>query len=170
MLRARQGFEDVYCWLLKQGDVTMILTIAAVSDICFLGERCSGYRLTDGGVTRSVGARSLMDGDFLKIYISMRVFGWTFDTAFAAFSDLLVIRWVKIALEGDGPAQKVLAKRIGQCESLTAAFGRWYCRGFLRAMAAGALTRQRYRHLRPLYAMGACLNKWKIRRRLSGGA
>ena len=166
MDRGRKEFEDAYRWRLRQGDVTQLFTIAAVSDVCFLGDRCSVYRMNDGGVTRSVGARSLMDGDFLKIYFCMKVFGWPFEMSFAAFADLLVNRWIRIAREGTAEDQRRLAQTIGRSSDLRMAFSRWYCRGFFRALAAGALTERRYRLLRPLFAFGAHLNKWGVRREL----
>lgn len=166
MDRARAEFEDAYRWSLRQCDVTQLFTVAAVSDVCFLRERCSVYRMNDGGVTRRVGARSLMDGDFLKIYFCMKIFGWSFDVAFSALEDLLVNRWVKIALEGDSAVQRSLAQAIEQSPALYAVFCRWYCRGFWTAIAKGALDRERYKRLRPLYAIGAHINKWSVRRRL----
>ena len=168
MARAREEFEDAFLWKLKQEDVTLMMTVAAVADVCFLGERCSVYRMNGGGITCSVGARSLMDGDFLKIYLCMHVFKWSFNTAFEAFSDLLVIRWIKIALEVSGDAQKGLAAAIARSESLRRAFSRWYCRGLFAAMQKGMLSRKRYKMLRPLYVLGAHLNKYMVRRRLGG--
>lgn len=166
MEKAKEDFEDAYRWTLRQGDVTLLFTVAAVSDVCFLGACCSVYRMNDGGVTRSVGARSLMDGDFLKVYFCMKVFGWPFETAFAAFSDLLVNRWVKIALESSPDVQRDLARAIERSPDLRRAFGRWHCRGFFRALARGALTKRHYKLLRPLFSLGAHLSKWKVRRRL----
>ena len=166
LARAKEEFEDAFRWNLKQGDVTLMLTVAAVADVCFLGERCSVYRMNDGGVTRSVGARALMDGDFLKIYFCMKVFNWPFRTAFEAFSDLLAIRWTKMALETSGEAQKALAAAIASSESLGRTFRRWYCRGLFAAMQKGTLSRRRYKLLRLLYVLGAHLNKYIVRRRL----
>lgn len=162
---AMRRFEDAYAWQLKQGDVTLLMSIALISGAAFLGERCSVYRMNDGGMTRRIGFRSLMDGDFLKIYFCMQIFGWTFDQTFALFANMFVNRWVKIALEGDAVAQRELSAKIAKSEYMTKAFNRWYSRGLMKAISDGSLTRKRYKLLRPIFVIGARIEKWMTRRR-----
>ena len=147
---ARRCFPEILSWRLAQGDSNKIYTLGAVSDICFLPERCSVYRRNPGGVT-STNPMVTMDNDFVRIYFAMVFFGWTFDESFDVFSDRMAFRWANIAVSRTPEAQRQMAADIADSPDLSKAFSRFYARPWLKAMHEGRLTRRTFRRWRMLF-------------------
>ena len=158
---AWRKYADLFSWRLRFADFSWFMSSASLADVCFLSEAVSVYRMNDGGATRRDGARMMLDGDIGKIYFGMAVFDRSFEEMCGFYADGLVIHWTKVALSESVEGQRGLARRIASEPTLARAFMRPHCRLIFRAIAAGALTRRKYKWLRLIYGIGAHLAKTK---------
>lgn len=79
---AQEAYSDVYGWNLRFGDLVWLTTVASLSDVGFVMDGVSRYRLTGRNATATQGAALLLDGCLYDLYLRVRVRGESFDAAF----------------------------------------------------------------------------------------
>lgn len=153
---ARRRYPDIFSWHLRMRDWTRILSVASVSDVCFVRESLSVYRRGNGtGMTQRETTRLVMDDNVCRTYFTMFAYGLPLAEALKAFGSRFALQWMKLAVEIEPDRQRKMAKQFGVLPELRELFGRWYLRPFRRTLERGVFGRVRFRICRALLVIGS---------------
>lgn len=143
--RAAERFGDIARWKLRLADFRWFISGAAFGDVCFLREPCSVYRMNDGGTVRGNVGRVMLDGDVVKFYFAMELFGLPFERVLDIFADRVIAHYAKTALKETSEAQRQMAAAIAASPAMAKFLSRFGNRFFYRHLAAGRLTRRTWK-------------------------
>lgn len=138
MDKARKTF-DIFSWNLLVGDITGWLAYASVSNVCYLPDIVSTYRLNAGGVTRRRFAEVMRDGDSVLYYFLRMSLHYSTEEALRWTAKRFVRMWVNKAATLDREGQKAVFGQINANPLLRQIFHRPYSIFMLMAIRFGLL-------------------------------
>lgn len=142
---ARRRHPVIFSWHLRMRDWTRILSVATVSDVCFVREPLSVYRRENGtGLTQRDTTRLVMDDNVCRAYFAMFDYGLSLAETLKAFGSRFALQWMRLAVEAEPSRQQEMARRLGSLPELRELFGRWYLRPFRRMFERGTFGRLRF--------------------------
>ena len=158
---ARAKFE-VFNWYAY--DLTGWLGYAAISDVCFLPDIVSTYRITGGGVTKRSFVKVITEGDCVAYYFVRAALGFTPEEALRWTAKRFVRMWVNKAAALPCGEQRKIVERINGHPLLRQIFHRPYGIFMLMAIRFGWLTPQIAFWLNRVYWYVPRLGRpWKVK-------
>ena len=134
---------EIFSWRLLVGDITGWLAYASLSDVCYLSDVVSTYRINSGGITKRRFAEVMRDGDSVLYYFLRKVLRYSREEALRWTAKRFVRMWVNKAAALDGERQKDVARKIEADPLLRQIFHRPYSWFMFLAMKSGLLTPKR---------------------------
>jgi len=138
-----QNKYEIFSWRLLVGDITGWLAYASLSDVCYLPDVVSTYRINSGGVTRRRFAEVMRDGDSVLYYFLRKVLNYSKEEALRWTAKRFVRMWVNKAAVLKGKEQRDIASEIEGNTLLRQIFHRPYSWFMLQAIKLGLLTPSR---------------------------
>lgn len=139
-LRVAYAKYDVFSWNLLVGDVTGWMACSSLSDVCYLPDVVSTYRINQGGITRRRLAEVLRDGDSIAYYFIRTALGFSLKESLRWTHKRFVRMWVNKAAMLNGKAQRDVARQIECNENLRKIFHSPYSIIMLFIIRVGILT------------------------------
>lgn len=161
--RAVERFPEAYRYVWSFGDIILATTVAAVSQVCFLLEPVSRYRVTGTGISSVLGVKLVYEGILFSLYLRSRFDGIPLDAAIRA--DVARLRrHLGRVLSAESPeAQRAFVASLDPSSDIAGLFDCLGYRGTLRLLARGRLTSKRWRRI---YRTGRLLHALLPLRRL----
>ena len=149
---ARRHYPEIHSWHLLMRDWTRILSVASVSDVCFVREPVSVYRRRNGtGLTQRSTVRLVMDDVICRLYFTMRAYDLTLAQALASTGRRLALQWMRVASTLDGEGQRALWRSAVTVPEFRRLFSGW-CLGFaLQSVGSGSFGLLRFWLVRFFY-------------------
>ena len=134
---------DIFSWELLVGDIVGWLAYSSLSDVLYLPDVVSTYRINDGGVTRRRFAEVMRDADSVLYYFLRKVLHYSKEEALRGLSKRFVRIWVNNAASKKRGQQKAVARQIEANPLLRQIFNRPYSWFMLWAIKLELLTPKR---------------------------
>lgn len=134
---------DIFSWKLLVGDVTGWLAYASLSNVCYLPDIVSTYRLNSGGVTRRRFAEVMRDGDSVLYYFLRTSLHYSKEEALRWTAKRFVRMWVNKAAVLSKEGQKTVFAQIQANPLLRQIFHRPYSFFMLLTIRFGLLDPRR---------------------------
>lgn len=134
---------DIFSWGLMVGDVTGWLAYASLSNVCYLPDIVSTYRVNSGGITRRRFGEVMRDGDSVLYYFLRVSLHYSKEDALRWTAKRFVRMWVNKAAALNKEGQKCVAVQIERNPLLRQIFHRPYSYFMLLLIKFGLLTPRR---------------------------
>lgn len=139
MVKARKLYE-IFSWKLLIGDTLGWLAYASISDVCYLPDIVSTYRINAGGVTQRRFSEIMRDDLTVRIYFCMKTLGMSFHDAALAQEKSIVRMVVNSAAIKTPQEQRAYAvTKIDANPLIREFFSRLYARPLYLLMKIGLL-------------------------------
>ena len=134
---------DIFSWRLAVGDIVGWLAYASLSDVCYVPDVVSTYRINPGGITQRRFSSVMCDGDSVLYYFLRKVLNYSKEEALQWTAKRFVRMWVNKAAALNGKEQVNIADKIEEDPLLRQIFHRPYSWFMLLAIRLGLLTPKR---------------------------
>lgn len=144
---AQSAFPEAYRWNWCFNDLILLTTVAMVSDVGFVLDGLSRYRMTGTNATATQGANLLLDGRLYNIYLRTQGLGASFDEALKVDARRIRRHLGRIFTALPPGEQRQMAERIEKFEDLRTVFLRSGYRGILPYLQQGTLTKKAWKRI-----------------------
>ena len=66
---------EIFNWKLSAGDTSLVLGVASLSDVYYLKDQVSVYRITKTGAMGTNGPKVCLDSSIIRLYFSRKILG-----------------------------------------------------------------------------------------------